>query len=138
MAVLDAVKNVALPISRLSAEPAPFSILATGVRLTGTLETSGVLRVEGVVAGDLRALGGQVLVARGGVIEGDVETSLAVVEGEVRGGIVADELVELKAGGLVLGDITTHRITVEEGATLNGTLHMNGKRATENGKGEAG
>jgi cytoskeletal protein CcmA (bactofilin family) len=105
---------------------APLSILARGVRLTGTLETSGIVRVEGEVAGDLRAIGGQVLVAPGGVVEGDLEAALAVVAGDVRGQIVATELVELKAGSVVQGDITTPRITVEEGGAINGTLRMTG------------
>jgi cytoskeletal protein CcmA (bactofilin family) len=103
---------------------APLSILARGVKLTGTLETSGVVRVEGGVEGDLRAKGGQVLVAPGGVVEGDLEAALVVIAGEVRGQIVATELVELKAGAEVHGDIRTPRITVEEGGAVNGTLRM--------------
>jgi cytoskeletal protein CcmA (bactofilin family) len=105
---------------------APLSILSRGIRLTGTLETSGVVRVEGEVEGDLRARGGQVLVAPGGVVQGDVEAALAVIAGDVRGKIVATELVELKAGSVVHGDITTPRITVEEGGAVNGTLQMPG------------
>ncbi len=127
MTVLDVVRNGPLPLPRLVTDQASFSILAPGLRLTGTLETTGVLRVEGTVDGDLRAHGGHVFVAPNGVIEGDVEAALTVVEGHVHGQIVADELVELKAGGVVQGDITTARIAVEEGATLNGTLHVNGK-----------
>ena len=133
MTVLDVVRNGSRPLSRLVTEQAPFSILAPGLRLTGTLETTGVLRVEGVVAGDLRARGGQVFVAPDGVIEGDVEAAVAVVEGHVHGQIIADELVELKAGGVVQGDITTARIAVDEGATLNGTLHVNGMNGNGNG-----
>ncbi len=111
----------------------PLSILARGVRLTGTLETSGVVRVEGEVNGDLRVKGGQVLVAAGGVVEGDVEAALTVVAGEVRGHIVAEELVELKTGGAVHGDITTPRISVEDGGAVNGTLRMSGARQQGNG-----
>ncbi len=113
----------------------PLSILARGVRLTGTLETSGVVRVEGEVSGDLRVKGGQVLVAAGGVVEGDVEAALTVVAGEVRGHIVAEELVELKTGGAVHGDITTPRISVEDGGAVNGTLRMTGARQQGNGGG---
>lgn len=108
---------------------APLSILARGIRLTGTLETSGVVRVEGEVEGDLRARGGQVLVAPGGVVQGDVEAALAVIAGDVQGKIVATELVELKAGSVVHGDITTPRIRVEEGGAINGTLRMTGDAA---------
>lgn len=131
MTVLDVVRNGPLTLPRRAAEAAPFSILAQGLRLIGTVETNGVLRIEGTVEGDLRARGGQIFVAPDGVIEGDVEASVTVVEGHVHGQIVADELVELKAGGVVHGDITTPRIAIDEGATLNGTLHVNGKRTAQ-------
>ena len=120
-------------LSLTDGQAAPLSILARGTRFVGTLETSGIVRVEGEVAGDLRAHGGQVLVAEGGVVEGDVEATLAVVAGEVRGHVVADELVELKAGSVVLGDITTPRIMVEEGGAVNGMLRMV-PRANGNGR----
>jgi len=125
-------------LSITDGQEAPLSILAKGVRLVGTLETSGVVRVEGEVAGDLHARGGQVLVAAGGVVEGDVEAALAVVAGEVRGQIVADQLVELKAGSVVLGDITTPRITVEEGGAVTGMLRMAQQEPKGNGKATGG
>ncbi|KPJ97181.1 MAG: hypothetical protein AMS20_17495 [Gemmatimonas sp. SG8_28] len=121
-------------LSMTDGQEAPLSILAKGVRLIGTLETSGVVRVEGEVAGDLHARGGQVLVAAGGVVEGDVEAALAVIAGEVHGQIVAEQLVELKAGSVVLGDITTPRITVEEGGAVTGMLRMAHQEAKGNGK----
>ena len=121
-------------LSMSDGHEAPLSILAKGVRLVGTLETAGVVRVEGEVAGDLHARSGQVFVAPGGVIQGDVEAALAVVAGEVRGHIVAEQLVELKAGGVVFGDIATPRITVEEGGAVTGMLRMGQQEPKGNGK----
>jgi cytoskeletal protein CcmA (bactofilin family) len=112
------------------------SILAAGMRIAGTLETDGFLRIEGTVEGDLRAKG-QVLVSPGGSIEGDLHTRQAIVAGEVRGQIFATESVELKAGCKVDGDITTPRIKVEEGGVVNGELRMSTVKpsvAVESGK----
>ena len=99
------------------------SILAAGTRITGGIEIDGVLRIAGRVNGNIRA-DGQVLVAPGGVVEGDIMTRQAIVGGEMRGQIFADELVVLRTGCTVLGDIVTPRIAVEQGATLNGNLRM--------------
>jgi len=110
-------------IARGSGVEARLSILASGTRITGALETDGVLRVEGSVEGNLRA-DGQIVIAPGGLVEGDITTRQAIVAGEVRGQIVAEESVELKAGCRVLGDITTPRIAVEEGGSVNGQLKM--------------
>jgi cytoskeletal protein CcmA (bactofilin family) len=106
----------------LSQEPeVQQSVLARGVRIHGTVHTDGVVRIEGIVDGDVRA-GGQVLVAPGGFVEGDVVTRHAVVGGEVRGQILAETKVEIRAGGEVRGNVVTPRIAVEEGGTVNGML----------------
>ncbi len=97
------------------------SVLARGVRLHGTIHTEGVVRIEGLVDGDVRA-GTEVLVAPGGRIEGDVVTRHAVIGGEVNGQVLAENLVEIRSGGDVRGNIVTPRIAVEEGGALNGLL----------------
>ena len=97
--------------------------MALGTRITGGIEIDGVLRIAGRVDGNIRA-DGQVLVAPGGVVEGDIMTRRAIVGGEMRGRILADELVVLRSGCTVQGDVVAPRIAVEEGATLNGNLRM--------------
>lgn len=97
------------------------SVLARGVQVHGTVHTEGVVRIEGVVDGDVRA-GGQVLVAPGGFIEGDVVTRHAVIGGRVQGQILAETLVEIRSGGEVCGNIVAPRIAVEEGGSVNGML----------------
>ncbi len=102
---------------------ARISIVACGMKITGDIESDGVVKVEGQVVGNVRAER-QVLVARGGSIEGDVETAEAIVGGEVRGTVQATQRVEVQAGGSVHGDIATPRILVQEGGEVNGHLRM--------------
>lgn len=125
MAVFGTVKfgNGENPTLRAHGGEPRLSILASGTRITGALETDGLLRVEGSVEGNLRA-DGQILIAPGGLVEGDITTRQAVIAGEVHGQIVAEESVELKAGCKVYGDITTPRIAVEEGGCVNGQLRV--------------
>ena len=105
-----------------SSEPA-LSIIATGSCVTGELTSDGVVKIEGKIVGSVRAEL-QVLVAKGGLIEGDVYTREAVVGGEVRGSILADERVEVQASATIHGDITTQRIVVHEGGEVNGNVRM--------------
>ena len=95
------------------------SVVATGMRIDGRLDTNGVVKVEGVVSGSIRAER-QVLVAKGGIVEGDILTREAVIGGEVRGAIYADERVEVQASSQINGDITTKRILLQEGGEVNG------------------
>lgn len=99
------------------------SILAGGMKITGEFETDGVVKIEGSIQGTVKARQ-QVLVAKGGVVEGDIYTKDAVVGGSVRGSIVAEGRVEVQAGASIEGDITTPVITVQEGGSVNGSLKM--------------
>jgi len=99
------------------------SIIGMGMRVVGDIMADGVVKVEGVVVGTVRA-GRQVLVAKGGEVEGDIITREAIVGGEVRGSIQAHERVEIQTTSVVHGDITTTRLLVQEGGELNGVLRM--------------
>jgi cytoskeletal protein CcmA (bactofilin family) len=102
---------------------AALTIVATGTRLVGDVESDGVVKVEGEISGTVRAER-QVLVARGGVVRGDIVTVEAVLGGEVQGAVTATDRVEVQAGALVHGDIATARLVVQEGGEVNGLVKM--------------
>ncbi len=106
-----------------SAPTGALSIIGAGMTVRGDLDANGVVKIEGTVEGNVRAAS-QVLVAKGGSVEGDVETTEAVVGGTVSGAIRARERVEIQSGASVHGDITTRRIAVAEGGTVNGLIRM--------------
>ena len=99
------------------------SILGPGARVKGELEVDGVIKIQGTVDGTVRARG-QVLVVKGGKVQGDIFGREVVVGGEVQGGVFADERAEIQATSVIQGDITTPQITVLEGGTINGKINM--------------
>lgn len=116
--------NASLPAAlRTTGHEPGLSILAAGIRVVGEIETDGVVKIEGEVEGSVRAEG-QVLVAKGGVVRGDISTRQAVIAGEVHGGIFGDERVELQPSSVIDGDITAPRIVVAEGGQVNGNIRM--------------
>ena len=104
------------------------SIIGPGMRVVGDITADGVVKIEGTVVGTVRA-GRQVLVAKGGEVEGDVVTREAIIGGEVRGTVVAEERVEIQATSDVHGDIASRRLLVHEGGEINGVVRM-GEEAT--------
>lgn len=106
------------------------SIIGAGMTVRGDIETAGVVKVEGTVDGHVRAKQ-QVLVAKGGMVHGDIETREAVIGGTADGAIRATERVEIQSGAAVNGDITTRRIAVAEGGSLNGQIRMGDQPAPE-------
>ena len=106
------------------------SIVAVGVTVRGDIESNGTVKVEGAVEGMVEALN-QVLVAKGGVVQGDIEAREAVVGGAVHGAIRATDRVEIQSGAVVNGDILTRRIAVAEGGSLNGQIKMTESPASD-------
>ncbi len=104
------------------------SIVGAGTRIVGEIEVEGELRIEGTVEGTIRGKS-QVLVAEGGLVEGDIFAEQAVACGEVRGGIVAESRVEVHATSEIKGDISTPRIAIHEGAQIDGRIRMTNRDA---------
>lgn len=120
--------------------PAGLSVIAVGVMVRGSIDSNGTVKVEGTVQGDI-ATRAQLLVAKGGLVEGDVEAKEAIVGGTVAGAIRAHDRVEIQPGAVVDGDVTTRRILVAEGASLNGQVRMGegtGVEASEAGTSRSG
>lgn len=99
------------------------SIIAAGMKITGDIESDGVIRIEGRVEGAIRAAR-QVLVGRQGEVQGDITTREAVVGGHVEGTITATERLEVQATSVISGDINTRAIAVVEGGRINGTVRI--------------
>lgn len=103
------------------------SIIGPGMKVVGECHTEGTIRVEGAVEGTIKA-GKAVVIGKQGSVTGDVHTQDAVVSGKVTGTLVAESRLELQATSQVDGEVRTRRMQLEEGAVLNGTVHMSEAR----------
>jgi cytoskeletal protein CcmA (bactofilin family) len=99
------------------------TIIAVGATIVGDVASEGVVKIEGIVQGTVRA-GTQLLVAPGAMIRGDVFATEVVAGGEIHGGVNADQRVEIQAGATIHGDIRTQRIHIADGGRVNGQISM--------------
>ena len=104
-------------------EGTALSVIASGMRIVGDVESSGVIKVDGRIDGSVTQAR-QVLLGRGATIKGSIIAEEVVIGGTVEGGIRASERLELQASALVNGDIETKSIVVLEGARINGAVRM--------------
>ncbi len=113
------------------------SIIGPGMKVVGDCKTVGTVRVEGMVEGSITAASA-VVIGREGVVTGDVAAQDVVVAGRLSGTLTAESRVELQATCRVEGEIHTRRMQVEEGAILNGSVHMrsNGSPQASRSEGE--
>jgi cytoskeletal protein CcmA (bactofilin family) len=93
------------------------------MKVIGDLETTGVVKIDGVVEGSIRGAR-QVLLGRSGTVQGDVHADEAVLAGKVIGTVVAAERVEVQSTSRIDGDIHTKSIVVLEGGIINGNVRM--------------
>lgn len=93
------------------------SLVAEGVRISGDLETTGDLHLDGAVDGDIRV--GLLTVGETGVVTGAVHADVAEIRGRVTGVICARQ-VKLWATARVDGDISHAELSIEAGAHFEG------------------
>src|SRR5256712_7549318 len=89
----------------------------------GRLEIEGDLKIEGNVEGDLKA-SGDVTIDSGATIQASIEGANVQVRGQVNGNVTAKRRLTLGGSGRLNGDVKVGRLTVEDGASLNGNVTM--------------
>jgi len=95
------------------------SIIGDGTRFRGDLDLKGLLRIDGDFEGNIRT-SGRVLVGKGGRARCLIEADTVVVGGVVKGDIKAVTKVVLLSTCIMIGNIRSPRIIVEEGVLLHG------------------
>src|SRR3954454_575870 len=100
-----------------------YSLLDSQLALTGDLDTSGSLRIDGKLEGSIRRAD-TVVLGVGASMSGDVNAREVVIGGTIIGNVSASERVELQATAIVTGDIVTQTILVQEGGVVNGRVLM--------------
>jgi cytoskeletal protein CcmA (bactofilin family) len=101
------------------------TLIAHDVRITGDLEFSDGLRMDGHVAGNVRGVAGSqtlLVLSDRGSIEGNVHGYDVVVNGKIVGDVIADHFVELQSHAHVIGNIFYQQLRMDCGASVDGKL----------------
>ena len=101
------------------------SLLATGSRVTGDIETPGALMIGCHVCGDGN-VGGELSVSAEAHWEGDVHAHSAVIAGRITGAIVVRKKIEIAASAVIRGRVIACSIAMARGATIEGEVTVTG------------
>ena len=99
------------------------SIIGEKAKLKGELFSSGAVSVNGEFEGKISSEG-EVIIARGSKIIGNVHGGNVIVSGRVDGNISASQTLEITKSGKVHGDLTGGRIIIEEGSSYRGRVRV--------------
>lgn len=110
-------------INKTDSNSASINLIGTGTSIVGDVNSSGDMRIDGTLKGNI-TISGKLVLGSSGKIEGDVTCQNADVSGEIHGKVSVAELLSLKASAKVIGDIITGKLSIEPNATFTGTCNM--------------
>jgi cytoskeletal protein CcmA (bactofilin family) len=105
------------------------TLIGADLRVEGNITSTGVLRIQGDVQGDVSCdadSGGTIVVGKSGNITGSVKAPHIVVSGHVSGPLHSAESIEIQEGACVVGDAFYKAIDIRAGGVLEGTLTPRG------------
>jgi len=111
------------------------NLLANGTSINGEINSSGDIRIDGALNGNLNTKG-KVVIGDTGVVIGEINCRNADVLGRIEGKIFVAELLSLKSTAVVLGDIKINKLAIEPGCKFNGNCSMieNGSQDSKIGR----
>ena len=101
------------------------NIIGEGSTLKGNLSTTGNIRLEGKVIGDIKS-SSKVACGETSTVDGNVIAENAEIAGKINGKVNVMELLVLKSSAVIQGDISSKNLIIESGATFNGACKMGG------------
>ena len=107
-------------------QPPIKSLIAQGTRIQGDLLFADGLRIDGEVVGNVRAVvdgASLLIVSEVASVQGSIEADHVIINGHVKGPVVARQLLELQPKARIEGDVSYRAIEMHQGATIEGQLH---------------
>jgi cytoskeletal protein CcmA (bactofilin family) len=112
------------------------SLVGATTTITGNVEFSGGLRIDGTVKGSVRCVdgekGGMLVISESGRVVGEVIAGHLVVAGRIDGPVSAAHLIELQPKARINGDVRYRALEMHHGAVVEGMMiHLSADGKTE-------
>ena len=107
-----------------------FTFLGKGVDFKGIVHFEGTVRIDGRLEGEIHTTG-TLIVGDLAIIKGIISAGVLVSSGKINGTVTATEKVQLLKSAVLIGDVRTPAITIEDGAHFHGMCDMGANRWDE-------
>jgi cytoskeletal protein CcmA (bactofilin family) len=115
--------NAYNPVKTVTA-PVDQATIGRTLVIKGEISGSEALYIDGRVEGKILMPESRVTIVRNGKVDASIQAREVVVMGKVNGNIECSDRVDIRSEGAVTGDISTVRISVEDGAALKGGIQV--------------
>jgi cytoskeletal protein CcmA (bactofilin family) len=112
----NSIKTVSAPIEQAT--------IGRTLVIKGELSGSEALYIDGRIEGKISLPDNRVTIGRNGTVQANITAREVVVLGKVSGNIECSDRVDIRSEGSVTGDVSTVRISVEDGAVLKGGIEV--------------
>jgi cytoskeletal protein CcmA (bactofilin family) len=104
--------------------PSGIARLGSTLHVKGEITGNEDLLIDGSVEGLVQLEDRKLTVGASAKVTADVIAREVVVYGNVKGNLRARDRIEIKKDGSVVGDLTTARISIEDGAYFKGSIEI--------------
>jgi len=113
------------PSGRLGSTPARSGArLGASIQIKGQVTGSEDLQIDGKVEGPISLRGHELTVGSTADLISEINAGEVVVYGKVVGNVHARGRVDIKKDGSIIGDISSARISIEDGAHFKGRIEI--------------
>jgi cytoskeletal protein CcmA (bactofilin family) len=108
--------------------------LGSSLHVKGEITGNEDLQIDGSVEGLIQLDERKLTVGATSKVTADVIAREVVVYGNVKGNLRARDRIEIKKDGSVIGDLTTSRIMIEDGAYFKGSIEIDKTAEKDSGR----
>ena len=98
--------------------------IGKAVKIVGQIYTKEDLNVDGDVEGTIESTENKVTIGATGRVQASLKAREVVIFGQVQGNVEAADKVDIRREAKLVGDITTARISIEDGALFKGSIDI--------------
>jgi cytoskeletal protein CcmA (bactofilin family) len=98
--------------------------LGSSLQIKGQITGTEDLQIDGKVDGPISLRGHELIVGSTAQLTSEIHARQVIVYGKVIGNLHARDRVDVKSDGSVIGDISTARISIEDGAQFKGRIEI--------------
>ena len=115
--------NSSNPVKTVSS-PVEAATIGRSLVIKGEISGSESLYIDGRIEGKISLPDNRITIGRNGSVQANITAREIVIMGKVNGNIECGDRLDIRSEGSVTGDVSTVRISVEDGAVLKGGIQV--------------
>lgn len=120
----------------LSNERRQVAWIGQSVTIEGKIVSSQDIRIDGHVTGSIEVGQHELVLGPGSAVKADVDARSVLVGGTLEGDVTATDRIQVQSTGVLLGDVVSPRLVVQDGGVIRGKADIAGSRTKPGGGGQ--